>query len=138
MPRSLLLSLIRNNGFVCCPSRTNFYVNSVIPCKGFLLDSESCKDFYRRAMDLPHYFSCYIVIHGLFELQLFLGFPGGSGGKETACYVGDPASIPGSGRSPGEGYGYPLQYSCLENSMYRGLWWATVHGITRGWTQPSD
>ena len=102
MPHSLLLSLIRNNGFVCCPSRTNFYVNSVIPCKGFLLDSESCKDFYRRAMDLPHYFSCYIVIHGLFELQLFLGFPGGSGGKETACYVGDPASIPGSGRSPGE------------------------------------
>ena len=109
-------------------------MNSVIPCKGFLLDSESCKDFYRRAMDLPHYFSCYIVIHGLFDLQLFLGFPGGSDGKETACYVGDPASITGSGRSPGEGNGYPLQYSCLANPMDRGVWWAIVHGVPKSQT----
>ena len=85
-------------------------------------------------MDLPHYFSCYIVIHGLFELQLFLGFPGGSGGKETACYVGDPASIPGSGRSPGEGYGYPLQYSCLENPMDKGAWGATGHWVAKSKT----
>ena len=49
-------------------------------------------------------------------------FPGGSGGKESVCTVGDPGSIPRSGRSPGEGNGNPLQYSCLENSMDRGVW----------------
>ena len=52
-------------------------------------------------------------------------FPGSSVGKESACSAGDPGSIPGSGRSPGEGYGNPLQYSCLENPMDRGAWWAT-------------
>ena len=55
------------------------------------------------------------------------GFPGGSDGEESACNAGDPGSIPGSGRSPGEGNGYPLQYACLENSMDRGAWWDTVH-----------
>ena len=56
-------------------------------------------------------------------------FPGGSDCKESACNVGDPGSIPGSGRSPGEKNTthYPLQYSCLENSMNRGAWQATVH-----------
>ena len=49
-----------------------------------------------------------------------MGFPDGSDGKESACNVGDPGSIPGLGRVPGEGNGYPLQYSCLENSMNRG------------------
>ena len=52
------------------------------------------------------------------------GFPGGSDSKESACNVGDLGSISGPGRCPGEGNGYPLQYSCLENSMYRGAWWA--------------
>ena len=53
---------------------------------------------------------------GFREEVLYLGFPGGSDGKESACNTGDPGSIPGSGRSPGEGNGNPLQYSCLENS----------------------
>ena len=53
-------------------------------------------------------------------------FPGGSDGKETACNAGDPGVIPGLGRSPREENGYSLQYSCLENSMDRGAWWATV------------
>ena len=57
------------------------------------------------------------------------GLPGGLDGRESACSAGDPSSIPGSGRSPGEGNGNPLQYSCLENSMGRGAWWAT-HGVT--------
>ena len=57
-------------------------------------------------------------------------FPGGSDGKESACDAGDPASVPGSGRSPGEGNGYPLQYACLENSNNRRMWWATAHGVT--------
>ena len=57
------------------------------------------------------------------------GFPGVSEGKESACNVGDLGSIPGLRRSPGEGNGNPLQYSCLENPMDRAAWQATVHGI---------
>ena len=59
-----------------------------------------------------------------------MGFPAGSDDKESACNAGDLGSIPGSGRSPGEGNGCPLQYSCIENSMDRGTWWATVHEVT--------
>ena len=54
--------------------------------------------------------------------------------KATAYDVGDLGLIPGSGRSPGEGNGNPLQYSCLENSMDGGAWWATVHGVAKSWT----
>ena len=61
----------------------------------------------------------------------WLGFPHSSVGKESACNAEDPSSILGSGRSPGEGNGNPLQYSCLENSMDRGAWQATVHGVAR-------
>ena len=64
-----------------------------------------------------------------------MGFPRSSVGKESACNVGDPGSIPGLGRSPGEGNGKPLQYSCLENSMDREAWWATVHRVTKSQTQ---
>ena len=67
-----------------------------------------------------------------------LGVPGGSDSKESACNAGDPGSIPGSGRSPGEGNDYPLQYSCLENSMNRGVWWATVHEVAKSWIQLSN
>ena len=56
------------------------------------------------------------------------GFPSSSDGKESACNAGDPGSIPGSGRAPGEGNGYPLQYSCLENPMDRGAWWLQSMG----------
>ena len=62
-------------------------------------------------------------------------FPDGSDGKESSCNAGDLSSTPGLGRSPGEGNGYPLQYSCLENSMDRGIWWATVHGLTKSPTK---
>ena len=65
-------------------------------------------------------------------------FPGGSDGKESACNVGEPGSICGSGRSPGEGNGYPLQYSCLGNLTVRGAWRVTVHGFTKSQTQLSD
>ena len=57
--------------------------------------------------------------------------PGGSDGKESACNAGDVGSIPGSGRSREEGNGNPLQCSCLENSMDRGAWQATVHGVSK-------
>ena len=52
--------------------------------------------------------------------------------------MGNLGWIPGSGRSPGEGNGYPLQYSCLENSMNGGAWWATVHGVAKSWTRLSN
>ena len=64
---------------------------------------------------------------------VFLGFPGGSAGKESACNAGDLGSIPGLGRSPAEGKGYPLQYSGLENSMD-----CTVHGVAKSWTRLSN
>ena len=60
-----------------------------------------------------------------------MGFPGSSAGKESVCNAGDPGSIPGLRRSPGEGNGNTLQYSFLENPMDRGAWPATVHGFTR-------
>ena len=63
-----------------------------------------------------------------------MDFPGGSAGKESACDARDLGSIPGLGRPPGEGNNYPLQYSGLENSMDRGAWWATVHGIKKSQT----
>ena len=61
----------------------------------------------------------------------YLGFPGGSDCKESACNAGDSDLIPGLERSPGEGNGNLLQYSCLENPMDRGDWWATVHGVAK-------
>ena len=65
----------------------------------------------------------------VFINKAYVGFPGGSDHKESACNAGDTSSIPESGRSPGEGNGYLLQCPCLENPMDKGAWWATVHGI---------
>ena len=67
-----------------------------------------------------------------------MDFPGGSDSKMSAYNAGDLGSIPGSGRSPGEGNGNPLQYSCLENPMDGGAWRATVHGVAKSRTQLSD
>ena len=72
------------------------------------------------------------------SLNLDEGFPSSSVGKESACNAGDVALIPGLGRSPGEGNVIPLQYFCLENSMDRGAWWATVHGIAKCQTRIGD
>ena len=64
------------------------------------------------------------------------GFLGGLGDKETTCNAGDLGLV--LGRFPGEGNDYPLQYSCLENSMENGACWATIHGDAKSWTQLSD
>ena len=66
----------------------------------------------------------------------FTGFPGASDGKDSACNAGNSGLIPGLGRSPGEGIGYPLQYSCLEN--HRGVWQAVVHGVAKSRAWLSD
>ena len=69
----------------------------------------------------------FLVVHGLVSWWL--------GSKESACNAGDMGSIPGSGRSLGEGNGNPLQYSCLENPMDRGAWRAAVYAVTKSWTR---
>ena len=74
------------------------------------------------------------VMSLLFNRLSRLGFPGGSEVKASAWNAGDPGSIPGSGRSPGEENGNPLQYSRLENPMEGGAWWAIVHGIAKSQT----
>ena len=66
------------------------------------------------------------------------GFPGDSDGKESTCNAGDLGLVPVSGRSPGERNIYPLQYSCLENPMDGGAWWAAVHGVSKSRTRLSD
>ena len=73
----------------------------------------------------------YLLLEGnnQYNYFSFWGFPGGSDGKQSACNAGDLGLIPGSGRSPGEGNGNPLQYSCLENAMDIGAWQATVHRV---------
>src|SRR5574337_1309236 len=73
-----------------------------------------------------------------FPLKSQKGFPGGSEVKASACNAEDLGSIPGSGRYPGEGNGNPLQYSCLENPLGGGAWWAAVHGVDNSRTRLSD
>ena len=72
---------------------------------------------------------------GTNRLVVFTGFPGGSAVKNLPASARDAALIPGLGRSPGGGNGNPLQYSCLENSMGRGAWWALVHGVEDSWAR---
>ena len=83
-----------------------------------------------------------ILAFSYFSIEPFCftlaGFLGGSAGKESACSAGDLGSIPGLGRSPGDGNGNPLQYSCLGNPMGRGAWQPTVHGVTKSQTRLSD
>ena len=74
-------------------------------------------------------------VHPLDGYELF---PGSSTGKESSCNAGDLGSTPGSRRSPGEGNGNPLHYSCLENPMDGRAWQATVHGVAKSWTQLSN
>ena len=87
---------------------------------------------------------CLKEAHGEFpggslvRTQHFQGCPGGLDGKESACSAGDLGLIPGWGRSPGEGNVYPLQYSCLENPMDRGAWWAAAHGVAQSLTGPRN
>ena len=73
------------------------------------------------------------VLWPVLRFCVYFCFPCSSVGKESACSTGDPGSIPGWGRSPGEGNGNPLQYPCLENLTDTGVWWAAVHGVAKSW-----
>ena len=83
-----------------------------------------------------------MIFHGRFCYTHFTDekteAPGSSDGKLSACNAGDPGLIPGFGKSPGEGTGNPLQYSCLENPMDRGAWQARVNEVAKSWTQLSN
>ena len=108
---------------------------------------------YARIWEPPLYAKGYIISHSylstdsepqsllfkrLIILPSYSGFLSGSDSKESAYNAGNPGLSSGSGRSHGEGNGNPLQYSCLGNSMDRGTWWATVHGVTNSQTWQSD
>ena len=96
------------------------------------------KKTHRRGMRMETMaVSCWLGI-AFDHLNNVWVFPGGSDNKESACNAGDPGSIPGSRRSPGEGNGNPLQYSCLENLMDGGTWQATYHGVAKSRTWLSD
>ena len=99
-----------------------------------LVPTCGCYVLYMQLVQSRH----LVFISYLMLVNLNLGFPGGSDGKESACNAGDQSSIPGLGRSPGEENGNLLQCSCLENSMDRRAWWATVHGVTKSRTKLSN
>ena len=79
-----------------------------------------------------------LILSEILRSGLVHGLPCGSDSKESACSAGVPGSVPGSGRSPGEGNGNPLQYSCLENPLDREAWWVTVYGVTKSRTRLSE
>ena len=95
-------------------------------------DEDEVAEWLRQWTAKPLFSEC--VVQSCLCPMCALGFPGGSDGKESACNAGDLCSIPGVGSSSGEGNGYPLQYSCLENSMDRRAWRATVHETAKRWT----
>ena len=114
-----------------------FSLSQVSPCLSPTLTSGSVSYLFLCLC----LFTCLLLgdvsasLFGLFHPPL--GLPRWYSGKESACQAGDLSSILGSGRSPGEGNGNPLQHSCLENPMDRGAWQATVHAVTRSWTRLS-
>ena len=114
--------------FPLSPSSRCSLVSCFLPLGCYLLHILSCWYFSQQSW-------FQLVIHTAWHLAWCTL---GSDGKAFACNAGDPGLIPALGRSPGEGNGNPLQYSCLENSMDWGAWWATVHGVAKSRTRLSN
>ena len=121
-----------------CPVISGLWSSSVVrsPCRivELMRVTSVLSHLDRSIIILKQWLSEWILKNS----TLILGFPAASDGKVSPCNVRDQGSIPGSGRSPGEGNGNPLQYSCLENPMHRGAWWATGHRVTKSLTRLSD
>ena len=100
----------------------------------FFLLVTNCVELKRERRNERLLRKCLAIVLGKLPTPKSLNFPGGSEVKASACNVGDLSSIPGLGRSPGEGNGNPLQDSCLENPVDGGAWWATVHGVAKSRT----
>ena len=105
----------------------------------WLLETRAGPSSWASGAELTGQPKCPLGAFLFFLINAYIsrGFPSDSDGKESTCNAGDQGSNPGSERSPGEGNGNPLQYSCLENPMDRGAWRATVHGVAEGRTQLS-
>ena len=106
------------------------WINLSVIC----LSSIYLSSFYQFTVSSVSLYLLYISLSICLFLHHYNSFSGGSEGEESTCNVEGPCLSLGLGRSPGEGSGNPLQYSCLENSMNRGAWQATVHGATESWT----
>ena len=129
-----LVSGLSATGF-CVPwskSLTNMNLDDDSVCSRAWLRASSSLAKTLGEISIPKMQCSWLDI--LAKARVTEGFPGGSEVKVSACNSGDLGSIPGSGRSPGKGNGNPLQYSCLENSMDRGGWWATIYGVAKSWT----
>ena len=130
VPRTLLTT------YMCTPRNMEENV-SYLSYSHVLIITNSCIDIeaLKRSLDKNQLQNLWGSLQS--EDASFLhqnwGFPGGSDGQESSCNAGDQGLVPKSGRSPGEGNGYPLQYSCLESSKDRGAWWATVHEVAKSW-----
>ena len=116
------------SGFPICSTVLVSRGHSVFLPDSCFLNGSVKEDMKSASKGLPSLIRRCVFIGGQMPT---LGFPGGSEVKASACNAGDLGSTPGSGRSPGEGNGNPLQCSCLENPMDGGAWWATVHGSQR-------
>ena len=113
-----------------------------LKCPAFFCTEVTCWLHQLLAKACPERWSvitiCKLLSRTYVSLPSLSCFPGGSVVKNPPANTGDTGLIPGSGRSFGKRHGNPLQYSCLWNPMDGGAWWATVHGVTKCWTQLSD
>ena len=133
----LMLALLAFRHFVHAVFTFNVDLSFFFKTLAFLSSFVFIIKLRGRYRDFPIPLYPHIYIYSLPHSK-HRAFPGGSDGKVSACSVGDPGLIPGLGRSPGEGNGNALQYSCLENSMDGGAWWATVHGAEKSQARLSN
>ena len=118
--------LQRGKSWEGCSKQNPYLFIGWVPARVFLLPVGLC--YPCREWELPLW-SPNPILWTFLCVCIYMGFPGSLDGKTSACNAGGLGLIPGSGRSPGEGTGNPLQYSRLENPIDQGAWWATVHGV---------